>query len=454
MQTATSEREIKSRHLSICVHHYTLRAPCPEGQGNARFWRERLCVPDQDSRHVRAIPWPSGRWRARRRIDTGHAGRLPSLERARGHLQSRCRSGGRVGQGEGCRRRHRSGGGPPASRDAHRRGRHSTAQRTCARRTGRSARRTGRLVGPIARDGAPLSTPLDGVRNRRRAAATTAGAQARWRAGHRGRFEPRISQRAVCWSNSRRWGEAGGQGPSGPCTVYLRQGTWKTLNLLVSDFHRLLQGVDWDPLMAVFSYKRHTNGGSSGRKTVSRAHFGTVRTAEEVHVRLKKRAQSVVLRTDGGHKRVSCIQKLVSGTLFSCKQLARDLRGFVQSPCTGCSPFAPKWTFLASPGSVCFSLRPSLLVLLPTRTPSLLIINPVTYTTLPSPHLHPPRMHITRAAKNGSIIARSYSGRTGDIHAPQMSGSWSLSSPNMREAPHLIGTPVLSLGGGGLELDA
>jgi len=34
MQTATSETEIKSRLLSICVDHYTLRAPCPKGQGN------------------------------------------------------------------------------------------------------------------------------------------------------------------------------------------------------------------------------------------------------------------------------------------------------------------------------------------------------------------------------------------------------------------------------------
>jgi len=33
MQTATSETESKSRDLSICVHHYTLRAPCPQGQG-------------------------------------------------------------------------------------------------------------------------------------------------------------------------------------------------------------------------------------------------------------------------------------------------------------------------------------------------------------------------------------------------------------------------------------
>jgi len=34
MQTATSETETKSLDLSICVQHYTLRAPCPEGQGN------------------------------------------------------------------------------------------------------------------------------------------------------------------------------------------------------------------------------------------------------------------------------------------------------------------------------------------------------------------------------------------------------------------------------------
>jgi len=113
---------------------------------------------------VRALPWPSGRWRARRRIDTGHAGQLHSRQRARAHVQPRCRGGGRVGRGKGCRRRHHSGGGPPESRDAHGRGRHSAAQRTSARRTGRSTRRTGGRVGPTARDGAPLSAPLDGVR--------------------------------------------------------------------------------------------------------------------------------------------------------------------------------------------------------------------------------------------------------------------------------------------------
>jgi len=46
MQTATSETESKSRDLSICVHHYTLRAPCPKGQGNSKaiaaFHRARV----------------------------------------------------------------------------------------------------------------------------------------------------------------------------------------------------------------------------------------------------------------------------------------------------------------------------------------------------------------------------------------------------------------------------
>jgi len=34
MPTATSETESKSLDLSICVHHCTLRAPCPNGQEN------------------------------------------------------------------------------------------------------------------------------------------------------------------------------------------------------------------------------------------------------------------------------------------------------------------------------------------------------------------------------------------------------------------------------------
>jgi len=102
------------------------------------------------SRHIGAIPWPSGRWRARQGIDTGHAGRLCDHERARGHVQPRRRNGEGVRRGKGCRLRHRSGGGPPASRDAHRGGRHSAAQRTRARRAGRPTRCTGGRVGLIA----------------------------------------------------------------------------------------------------------------------------------------------------------------------------------------------------------------------------------------------------------------------------------------------------------------
>jgi len=135
------------------------------------------------SRHVRAIPWPSGRRRARRRIDTGHAGRLHSRERARGHVQPRCRGGENARRGKGCRRCHRSGGGPPASRDARRRGCHSAAQRTCARRAGRPTRAMGGRVGlTAARWGASnraarwlQQTPTRRSNRRRRAGTITRG---------------------------------------------------------------------------------------------------------------------------------------------------------------------------------------------------------------------------------------------------------------------------------------
>jgi len=93
-----------------------------------------------NSKHVRAVPWPSGRWR---RIDTGYSGRLHGLEHARGHAQPHCRGGGGVGRGKGCRRRRRSGGGPPAWCNAYGRGRHTAAQRTCARPTRRTGGRMG-----------------------------------------------------------------------------------------------------------------------------------------------------------------------------------------------------------------------------------------------------------------------------------------------------------------------
>ena len=46
MQTATSETESKSLYLSICVHHYTLRAPCPKGQGIYRLLTPLMGVAD------------------------------------------------------------------------------------------------------------------------------------------------------------------------------------------------------------------------------------------------------------------------------------------------------------------------------------------------------------------------------------------------------------------------
>jgi len=65
------------------------------------------------------------------------------------------------------------------------------------------------------RDRAPLTAPVNGVINLRRAAATEAGAHARSSAGHREGFEPRKS---VSARNSRQWGGAGGQAPSEPCS--------------------------------------------------------------------------------------------------------------------------------------------------------------------------------------------------------------------------------------------
>jgi len=109
-----------------------------------------LCKRFSYSRHVRAIPWPSGRWRARRRINTVHAGRLHGREHTRGHVQPRCLGGGGVGRGKRCRRCHRSGGGPPAWRNAHGWGHHPAAQRTCTQRAGRPTRRTGGRVGSTA----------------------------------------------------------------------------------------------------------------------------------------------------------------------------------------------------------------------------------------------------------------------------------------------------------------
>jgi len=84
------------------------------------------------------------------------------------------------------------------------------------RRGGRYGARAGGWGRP-PRDGVPLTVQVNVASNRRRADATEAGAQARSPAGHRGRFDPRKSLRAVAARNSERWGGAGGQPPPGPC---------------------------------------------------------------------------------------------------------------------------------------------------------------------------------------------------------------------------------------------
>ena len=96
---------------------------------------------------------------------------------------------------EACRRRVRPTGGavtPPRRAPAH---------------GGRGGRHGARAGGwdRLPREGAPLAAPLDGVRIRRRAAATKAGAQARSPTGHRGRVERRKALRAVAERNSGRW---------------------------------------------------------------------------------------------------------------------------------------------------------------------------------------------------------------------------------------------------------
>jgi len=166
---------------------------------------------------VRAIPWPSERWRARRRINAGHAGRLHGRERAQGHGQPCCCGGGGVEQGQGCRLRHRSGGGPTASRDAHGPGRHSAAQRTCARRAGRPTRRKGGRVGPTAaRRGASnraarwrQQSPTRRRNRSRRAGTITRGSSPACRTPEVAARGRRAQLGAV--------GGAGGQAPSGLC---------------------------------------------------------------------------------------------------------------------------------------------------------------------------------------------------------------------------------------------
>jgi len=113
----------------------------------------------------------------------------------------------------GARGGERGAAAAAAAAAARRRGATPTGGAVTAPRSAPARGRQGARVGgwdrPL-RDGVPRTVPRDGVRIRRRAAATEAGAQARSTAGHRGRFEPRKSLHAVAARNSGRWG--GGQG--------------------------------------------------------------------------------------------------------------------------------------------------------------------------------------------------------------------------------------------------
>jgi len=99
-----------------------------------------------------------------------------------------------------------------------------TPPRSASARGGRGGRHGARVGGwnrpPL--DGAPLTAPVDGVSNHRRAAATEAGAQARSPAGYRERFYHLKSLRVVAVRNSGRWWGAGRHAPSGPCDPFGR----------------------------------------------------------------------------------------------------------------------------------------------------------------------------------------------------------------------------------------
>jgi len=89
-------------------------------------------------------------------------------------------------------------------------------------RDGRHGARAGGSDRP-PRDGAPLTAPPDGVRNRRRGAATEAGAQTRSPAGHRGRVEPRSRCARSPRATRGVGGGLGGRRRPGPVTLVAGQ---------------------------------------------------------------------------------------------------------------------------------------------------------------------------------------------------------------------------------------
>ena len=111
--------------------------------------------------------------------------------------------------------------GAARRRGATRTGGAGTPPRSAPAHGGRGGRHGARAGGwdRLPRDGAPLAATLDDVRNRRRAAATKAGAQARSPTGHRGRVEPRKSPRATRGGG----GGQGGRRRPGPVTLVAGQ---------------------------------------------------------------------------------------------------------------------------------------------------------------------------------------------------------------------------------------
>jgi len=230
MQTATSETERKSLVLSICVHHYTLRAPCTKGQG-------KDCTP-LDDLQMQVIPEnisrPAILFRVFRRCRIpGTRVQYPGLQgggalgdastsgKPDGSMAARTHGGtySHVAVAGGARGGERGAAAATAAAAARRRGATPTGGAVTPPRSAPAGGRDGTRVGGADRppcDGAHVTAPVDGVSNRRRAAAAEAGAQARSPPGHRGSFEPRKTLHVVAARNS------GRQAPSGPCDPFGR----------------------------------------------------------------------------------------------------------------------------------------------------------------------------------------------------------------------------------------
>ena len=170
---------------------------------------------NDNSRHLRALPWPTGRWRARRRIDTGKpAGSMAAS--THGGTRSHVAVAGGVWGGE------RGAAASAVAAVARRRGATPTVGAVTPPRSaparGRDCARAGGWDRP-PRDGAPLTVPRDGVRNRRRA-DTSRRAGTITRGSSRARRTPEVAARG---RRAQLGAVGGGRRRLGPVTLVAGQ---------------------------------------------------------------------------------------------------------------------------------------------------------------------------------------------------------------------------------------